>query len=208
MNKKIIFYVLFFSVLVTAFLYALTRLIPGFGEVKLPVISYVQPFSFTDQEGKQVTQHDVAGKVYVAEYFFTTCKGICPKLNTNMKKVYNAFQHENSFVILSHTVDPEVDSVGRLKHYADSLKIDPARWHLLTGTKDSLYTAARVSYVLDDPKNNNDKIENQFMHTQFFALVDRNGRVRKIYDGLKTDEITELKSDITKLLREGTVEGS
>lgn len=202
MIRKTVLYVIFFAMLVTAFLFALTRLIPGFGEVKLPVISYVQPFSFTNQLGEKITEKEVNGKVYVAEYFFTTCKGICPKMNTNMRKIYGAFSNEASFLILSHTVDPDVDSVGRLKRYADSLGVQPARWQFLTGTKDSLYTAARVSYVLDDPKNNNGKIEDQFLHTQFFALVDKKGRVRKIYDGLKNDEIAELKGDITKLLME------
>jgi protein SCO1/2 len=202
MNKKLIYYIIFFAVLVTGFIYALTRFIPGFGEVNLPVISYVQPFSFIDQDGKRISQQQLHGKVYVAEYFFTTCKGICPKMNVNMKKVYNAFKNEPNFRIISHTVDPEVDSVGRLKQYADSLDISSDHWLLVTGRKDSLYHAARVSYLLDDPKNDNEKIDEQFIHTQFFALVDQEGRVRKIYDGLKKDEIAELQTDITRLLNE------
>ena len=185
-----------------AFIYGLTRVIPGFGDVKLPVIGYVQPFSFIDQDGNRISQKEVNGKVYVAEYFFTTCKGICPKMNLNMKKVSDEFSREKDFLIMSHTVDPYVDTVGRLKKYADSLHIGSAQWHLLTGRKDSLYRAARVSYLLDDPKNNNGKIDDQFIHTQFFALVDKKGRVRKIYDGLKNDEITELTKDINNLLQE------
>jgi protein SCO1/2 len=183
-------------------MFVLTKIIPGFGDVKLPVLSYVQPFSFTDQDGNRISEKDVNGKVYVAEYFFTTCKGICPKMNTNMKKIYKAFNQEKDFLIMSHTVDPDVDQVWKLKKYADSLGINSQHWHLLTGRKDSLYYAARVSYLLDDPKNNNTKIEEQFLHTQFFALVDKKGRVRKIYDGLKKDEISELTEDIGKLLKE------
>lgn len=202
MSRKALLYILFFGVLTVAFYFALTRFIPGFGEVKLPVISYVHPFSFSNQEGKTITQADVAGKVYVAEYFFTTCKGICPKMNTNMKKVYDEFKNERDFIILSHTVDPETDSVGRMKRYADSLGADPQKWWFLTGRKDSLYKAARISYLLDDPKNANDAIEDQFIHTQFFALVDKQGQVRKIYDGLKKDELQELSADIKKLLQE------
>ena len=202
MKKKVIVYSVFFLLLVGGFLYALTRVIPGFGDVKLPVLSYVQPFSFHDQEGKLFTERETNGKVVVAEYFFTTCTGICPMLNTNMKKIYGIFQNEKNFMILSHTVDPETDSVGRLKKYADSIGARTPVWHLLTGRKDSLYNAARISYLLDDPKNNNDKIENQFIHTQFFALVDKQGRVRKIYDGLKKNELEELKGDITTLLQE------
>lgn len=202
MNKKIFIYTAFFVVLIGAFLYALTQIIPGFGDVKLPVLSYVKPFVFHDQDGSSITEQNVRGKVYVAEYFFTTCTGICPIMNTNMKKIYNEFKDEKDFMILSHTVDPAHDSVGRLKRYADSMHIQTAAWHMMTGRKDSLYNAARVSYLLDDPKNNNERIEDQFIHTQFFALVDKQGRVRKIYDSLKKDELEELKGDIVKLLHE------
>ncbi len=202
MKRKPLIYFAFFVLLFAGFYYGLKLTIPGFGDVKLPVLSYVQPFSFQDQNNETITQKDVAGKVYVAEYFFTTCKGICPRMNTNMKQVYNSFKKEKGFMILSHSVDPETDTVARMKRYADSLGVDGGNWFFLTGRKDSLYRAARVSYLLDDPKNGNDKIENQFIHTQFFALVDKAGRVRKIYDGLKQEELDELKKDIPKLLNE------
>ena len=208
MKKKALIYSVFFVVLIGGFLFALTQIIPGFGEVKLPVLSYVQPFSFKDQQGNTITERDVKGKVYVAEYFFTTCTGICPMMNTNMKKIYTAFQNEQHFAILSHTVDPETDSVGRLRKYADSIGVQTSTWHMLTGRKDSLYFAARVSYLLDDPKNNNDKIENQFIHTQFLAVVDKQGRVRKVYDSLKKNELEELKQDIVKLLHERKTEST
>lgn len=202
MKKKTVVYIGFFVLLLAGFYIGLKASIPGFGDVKLPVLNYVQPFSFTSQDNKIITQKDVAGKVYIAEYFFTTCKGICPKLNTNMKALYSKFKDEKDFLILSHTVDPETDSAGRMKRYADSIGVSTPNWLFLTGRKDSLYKAARVSYLLDDPKNGNDKIENQFIHTQFFALVDKSGRVRKIYDGLKKDELKELETDIPKLLNE------
>jgi len=202
MKKKTVVYIAFFVLLLAGFYIGLKASIPGFGDVKLPVLNYVQPFSFTKQDNQVITQKDVAGKVYIAEYFFTTCKGICPKMNTNMKDLYNKFKDEKGFLILSHTVDPETDTVGRMKRYADSIGASASNWWFLTGSKDSLYKAARVSYLLDDPKNGNDKIENQFIHTQFFTLVDKSGRVRKIYDGLKKDELSELENDIPKLLNE------
>ena len=205
MKKKTVIYIVFFVLLFAGFYYGLKLTIPGFGDVKLPVLSYVQPFSFTNQDNQRVTEKELTGKVYVAEYFFTTCKGICPKMNTNMKALHEAFKNEKEFVILSHTVDPETDTVARMKRYADSLGAPTgSNWWFLTGKKDSLYQAARVSYLLDDPKNGNDKIEDQFIHTQFFALVDKSGRVRKIYDGLKKDELGELEKDIPKLLGEKT----
>lgn len=202
MRRKLIFYIGFFVVLVIAFYVALTQVIPGFNEVKLPVVSRVQPFRFTNQDGQQITERHVEGKVYVAEYFFTTCPSICPMLNTNMKKIYEEFKDEPGFMILSHTVDPETDNVAKLKKYADSMHVNTQRWIFLTGRKDSLYQTARNSYLLDDPANNLQNINDQFLHTQFFALVDRNGRVRKIYDGLKKAELEELKKDIKRLLKE------
>ncbi len=201
-KKKIGLLVGFFLLLFVGFYFALTRLVPGFGTPILPVLSYVPPFSFDNQQGLRVTNKDVDGKVYVAEYFFTTCKGICPRMNVNMKRLSDDLAAERDFRILSYTVDPETDSVGRMKHYADSLGADPQRWWFLTGRKDSLYHLARSGYLLDDPKNNALNINEQFLHTQFVALVDRGGRVRKIYDGLKQDELDELEKDISLLLKE------
>lgn len=203
MSKKALFLTIFFTVLVFGFYFTLKNVIPGYGERQFQVLNYVRPFSFTNQDGDTISESNVAGKVYVAEYFFTTCDGICPIMNNHMKSVYEAYKDEPNFLILSHTVDPEKDSVGRLKYYADSLKVDTKKWWFLTGNKDSLYQAARVSYLLDDPKNNSVNIEEQFLHTQFFALVDRNGQVRKkIYDGLKKNELEEMIKDIEVLLKE------
>jgi protein SCO1/2 len=200
-KKKLIFLAGFFLLLFAGFYFALGQLIPGFGKPVLPVLSYVPSFSFRDQEGRLMTDRDLSGKVYVADYFFTTCKGICPKLSTNMKKLAVDFAKEPDFELLSFTVDPETDSVGRMKKYADSLGADPGQWHFLTGRKDSLYHLARTGYLLDDPKNNLTNINEQFLHTQFLALVDRNGRVRKVYDGLKRDELDELENDIAILCK-------
>ncbi len=202
MSKKIVFYIGFFLVLVFGFYFVITKVIPGYGKVKLPVLSYVLPFQFVNQDGKLVTERDLEGKVYVAEYFFTTCKSICPIMNTNLKPIHQAFINEPRFLIVSHTCDPETDSSARLKVYADSIKADTRHWWFLTGRKDSLYNTARTSYLLDDPKNNLANIDDQFLHTQFFALVDKSGQVRKIYDGLKKEELDELKRDITGLLDE------
>lgn len=202
MRKKWLFYIGFFVVLASGFYFTMTRLIPGFGTPKLPVLNNVQPFRFINQDNQAITNDQLWGKVYVTEFFFTTCPNICPMMNNNMKKVYDSYKDQDGFVIVSHTCNPETDSVARIKWFADSMKVNTNRWWFLTGRKDSLYNAARNSYLLDDPKNNLQKIEDQFMHTQFFALVDRNGQVRKIYDGLKEKEINQLKTDINLLLKE------
>lgn len=207
MSKKALILTGFFIVLVIGFYVTLTRVIPGYGDKKFQVLNHVKPFSFTNSNGETFTQDDVIGKVYVAEYFFTTCESICPIMNTNMKEIYEMYKDDSNFMILSHTCDPEKDTVERLRFYADSLKVDTRKWVFLTGRKDSLYNTARNSYLLDDPKNNSENLEEQFLHTQFFALVDKNGQVRrKIYDGLEKDEVEQLKKDISVLLKEPAVQ--
>jgi protein SCO1/2 len=202
MSKKAWFYVIFFTTLSIGFYFVLTLMIPGYGNVKMPVLQHVKPFAFVNQAGNTITEKELDGKVYVAEFFFTTCQGVCPKMNTNMKQVFDIYRREPGFAIMSHTSDPATDSVERLRAYADSLQVNGANWWFVTGRKDSLYAAARESYLLDDPANNNGNINDQFLHTQFFALVDKTGRVRKIYDGLKKDEVESLKKDIAILLKE------
>ena len=202
MSKKLLTYLLFFTLLLLGYFYFLFQGNDNW-KVKLPTLSFVKPFHFTNQDGQPVTDNDLMNKITVVEYFFTTCKGICPRLNTNMKEVYLQFKNEPDFQIFSHTCNPDTDSVSVLKHYADSLQVDTKKWIFITGRKDSLYQMARGSYLLDDPKNNVEKIEDQFIHTQFFALADRNGKVRgKIYDGLKTIEVQQLKRDIAILLKD------
>jgi protein SCO1/2 len=201
MSKKALFYLGFFIFLLLAF-YFVMMATTDFGKVKLPVLNTVHPFSFSRQDGKTISEKDVAGKVYIAEYFFTTCKGICPKMNKNMKAVYEELQSEPGFLILSHTVDPETDSIPRLRRYADSMGARVDNWWFLTGSKENLYKSARESYLLDDPKNSSKNIADQFIHTQFFALVDKKGQVRGIYDGLKQDEIKQLIIDTRNTLAE------
>ena len=186
----------------------------------------IPEFSFTNQDGKTITQKTTADKVYVAEYFFTTCKGICPKMNANMRRVFDEYKNEKDFLILSHTCMPETDSIPLLKAYeqrmvngeliknedgsykilnkaAANTMLNNPNWNFMTGDKAALYKMARQGYMIDNGKpDSTQRIETQFIHTQFFALVDRYGRVRAIYDGLKEDEIQKLIGDIAGLLRE------
>jgi protein SCO1/2 len=195
MKRKRLFYIIFFSLLVIGFYLVVLTIIPH------PKPDY-PPFAFTNQDGKKVTEKDVAGKVYAVNYFFTTCKGICPKMNGNMLKVYEHFKNADGFLILSHTSDPEIDTPARLKRYADSLKVSTAKWIFLTGRKDSLYYLARFRYGIDDPANNVKNPAEDFLHTQFVALVDRKGKVTRVYDALKTAELNELITDADRLLRD------
>jgi len=220
-------YIGFFAVLLAVF-YLFIFKEHNFTDSKLAVINSLIPeFSFVNQDGKMVTQKTTADKVYVAEFFFTTCKGICPKMNANMRRVFDAYKNEKEFLIISHTCMPETDSVPLLKAYeqrmingkliknedgsykiikpeeAANTPINNPNWNFVTGDKAALYKMARQGYMIDNGKpDSTQRIENQFIHTQFFALVDRYGRVRAIYDGLKEEEIQKLIGDIAGLLRE------
>ena len=170
MSKKIILYSSFFILLTIGFLFFVFAGTDNW-KSKAPVIGYVQPFTFINQDKKIFTQKDMAGKVCVVNFFFTSCKGVCPIMNNNLSKIYAQFKNEPDFIIVSHTCDPETDSAARLKHYADSMKVDTHKWIFLTGRKDSLYLAARNSYMIDDPNNNVGSINDQFLHSQFIALM-------------------------------------
>lgn len=201
-NKILWIYLGFFAIVVLVF-WLLTFMGTDNWKKQSPVLSYVQPFSFTNQDGKAFTDNDMKNKVTVVEYFFTTCQGICPKLNTNMKKVYERFRGNPEVQFVSHTCMPEIDSVPVLKRYADSLGVDTRQWVFLTGRKDSLYQMARTSYLLDDPANNVKGINDEFIHTQFWALVDKNGKVRsQIFDGLKKKDVNKIVAEIETLLKE------
>lgn len=202
MSRKAIFYTLFFSALVLVFYFTMSWLIPDFGKSKLEPIGRLMPFAFINQDGKTITERDVEGKVFVAEYFFTTCTNICPVMNTNMKTVYDRFKNEKDFLILSHTSDPKNDSASVLKKYADSLGVNTAKWIFLTGMKDSLYKQARYSYKIDDPNNNPIGNQVDFLHSQFFSIVDKDGAVRNIYDGLILSEVEKMMNEIERLLKE------
>lgn len=218
-------YILFFALLLGAFYLAIFNE-PNFHDSKLAVINpNIPDFHFVNQEGKVVSQKNTEDKVYVAEYFFTTCKGICPLMNANMRRVYDKFKDEKDFMIISHTCMPETDSIPLLKAYEQKMLngnlvksedgsykiagLDNAiaakntNWNFVTGDKAQLYKLARQGYMIDDGKPDSTQlIKDQFIHSQFFALVDKYGRVRGIYDGLKEDEVQKLMLDISGLLKE------
>ncbi len=202
MKNKKFFYSLFFIALFIGFYFVMNSVIPDFTKSRFEPIGKVLPFSFINQNGETITEKDVEGKVFVTEFFFTSCKSICPRMNNNMREVHEKFKGEKDFLILSHTCDPETDSPAILKRYSDSLGVSTKQWIFLTGRKDSLYNMARKSYKIDDPNNNVKNIEDDFLHSQFFALVDKKGRVKKIYDGIKMSEVSDMMIEIKFLLKE------
>ena len=174
----------------------------------LPVIEgdrnhHVAPFSFTNQDGKTITDQDVKGKVCVVSYFFATCKGICPRMNENMTQVYKAYRGNKDVIILSHTVDPKKDTVAALKAYSLRFDADPNQWMFLTGSKKELYDMARYSYLINAKEDTvGVNIENDFIHDEHYSLVDRHGRIRGFYNGLEQSDIKKLIEDIKALLQE------
>lgn len=160
----------------------------------------VPDFDFINQDGETFTKRNVKNKIYVTEYFFTTCKSICPIMNTNLERVYAEFKNRNDFLILSHTVEPEIDSVKILKEYAKLHKVTDNRWQFVTGDKKQLYAMARKGYLLNDENGNGD--EDDFIHTQNFALIDKDDHIRGFYDGTDSKEIDRLIQEIKLLLQE------
>jgi protein SCO1/2 len=162
---------------------------------------HIADFSFVNQNGKIVTQKDYEGKIYVADFFFTTCQSICPKMTSNMVEVQKAIKDNPKVLLLSHTVIPEIDSVPVLKKYAIKKGVDDRKWNLVTGDKKAIYDMARKSYLavkLGSPEQAYDMV-----HTENFVLVDSKRRVRGFYDGTDPEEIKKLISDIEWLSKNG-----
>ncbi len=162
-------------------------------------IHAVAPFDLYDQEGNKVSDDTFKGNPYVANFFFTTCPGLCPKLGASFKSLQDSLQ-SGEVKLVSHTVMPSYDSVAVLKRYADNNGVIAGRWFLLTGEKSQLYELARNSYFAD--KNFNDTGElSEFIHTENILLVDSQSRIRGVYNGTLTYEINRLLRHI-KILQD------
>lgn len=160
----------------------------------------VKPFMFVNQYGEKVTEETVKGKIYVTDFFFTTCQSICPVMSSELERVYKTFSTNKDILILSHTVSPEEDSIHVLMDYAKLHGVKDKRWLFLTGEKKHLYDMARTGYLLNAEEGNGD--ENDFIHTQNFALVDKERHLRGFYDGTDSLDVSRLITDITLLLEE------
>lgn len=165
---------------------------------------HVGNFSFVNQDGKTITQKEVQGKVYVAEYFFTTCGTICPKMNDQMRRIQFEFADNDDVRLMSFTVDPKTDTVEQMKRYSEDHGVKKGQWHFLTGSKEALYELARKSFFILKPAEaqNLGDVGSDFIHTNNFVLVDRQGRIRGYYDGTSRMEVDELMKDMYRLLEE------
>jgi protein SCO1/2 len=164
------------------------------------VYHVIAPFQFVDQDSTLVTNATVAGKIYVADFFFTSCRTICPIMKKQMLRVYEATTDMPDVLLISHTIDPEWDTVALLHDYAERLGVDSRRWHFVTGIKDSIYKIAQTSYYATAMEDRTEP--DGFIHSGAFLLIDRKGRIRGKYDGTREEEVNQLVGDIKRLRRE------
>ena len=171
------------------------------GKEKIDTVYHtVLPFSYTAHNGKTITEQDVKDKIVVVEYFFAKCTGICPKMRTQLRKVYAQTESINDVVILSHTVDPENDNLDVLKRYAaDAGATDDGRWLFLTGDKSELYDHARKAYFIGVQEGNQSAGEEAFLHSDQLVLIDKEQRIRGYYTGTDPVEIKRLIDEIKVL---------
>ena len=153
----------------------------------------ISDFKLTNQNGKEITQANYKDKIYVADFFFTTCQDICPVMTKNMYQLQEELKNDNQILLLSHTVIPEVDTVEQLKEYAVENNVDDSKWNLVTGDKKQIYELARKSYLAVEDSNYN---EYDMIHTENFMLIDKEKQIRGFYDGTNSEDINRLLKDI------------
>jgi protein SCO1/2 len=160
----------------------------------------IADFSFVDQDSNEVTNATFRNKIYVADFFFTTCPTICPIMKTQMLRVYEYFMDNDKVMFLSHTIDPDYDSVAVLHNFAERLGVSSTKWHFVTGLKEDIYDIGQRSYMVTAMEDEDEP--GGYLHSGAFILVDGDRRVRGMYDGTSEDDVDRLIRDIPKLLEE------
>lgn len=178
--------------------------LPIFGQREVvgtdTVYHTIAPFAFVDQDSTLITNETFNGNIYVADFFFTTCRTICPIMKTQMLRVYEATAEMPDVKILSHTIDPAYDTVDLLRDFAERLGVESQRWHFVTGIQDSIYKIAQTSYFATAMEDKSEP--DGFIHSGAFLLIDKKQRIRGKYDGTKEEDVNRLIIDIKKLRRE------
>lgn len=178
--------------------------LPIFGEREVvgsdTVYHKIAEFRFVNQDSAFVTNETFKGKIYITDFFFTSCRTICPIMKTQMHRVYEAVENDPEVLILSHTIDPEYDTVGLLHDFADRLGVKSSKWHFVTGDKDAIYDIAQKSYFATAMEDKSEP--DGFIHSGAFLLIDKEQRIRGKYDGTKEEDVNRLLEDIKKLKKE------
>lgn len=168
--------------------------------VKDTIYHKIADFAFINQDGNTITNADVSGKIYVADFFFTTCPTICPTMKAQMLRVFEKFKDNPNFLILSHSIDPTHDTQAVLKEYSERIGIENAStWHFLTGDQEKIFEIGQTSYLTTAMEDQSEP--GGFLHSGAFILIDQQGRIRGLYDGTKEDQVNRLMNDIPKLLQ-------
>ena len=162
----------------------------------------IPPFSLINQNGEAITEQTFADKIYITDFFFTSCPGICPKMTKNMGVLQEAFLQDEDVLLLSHSVMPHYDSVAVLKNYAEVKEVVDDKWHLVTGDRDHIYGLGRNAYFVEEDLGIEKDLDD-FLHTENFVLVDKNRHIRGIYNGLNSGSIEQLIADVKTLKEEG-----
>jgi len=170
-------------------------------DIVLADFHQIPEFQLQNQFGRSISEESVNGKIFVADFFFATCPGICPKMAVNMSIVQEAFKNDDQILLLSHSVTPDQDSVAALKAYGDRNNCQPGKWHLLTGDREQIYSLGRNAYFVEEDMGLK-KSADDFLHSENFLLVDQNRRLRGIYNGLNKTDIQQLIADIHTLKKE------
>lgn len=160
----------------------------------------IPDFSFTDQDSNQVTPETFEGKIYVTDFFFTTCPTICPVMKSQMLRIYERYKDNEKVKFLSHTIDPAHDTVAVLKDYAERLGVKSGQWHFVTGDKEAIFDIAQTSYMVSALEDKSEP--GGIVHSGAFTLIDKKRRVRGYYDGTSEEEVDKLIEDIEILLTE------
>jgi protein SCO1/2 len=162
-------------------------------------VHIIPPFQFSNQYGELVTEKTFTGKIYIADFFFTACPGICKRLTTNLTLVQTAFKNDDTVLLLSHSVTPENDNTQRLQQYAKAFGVIKNKWHLVTGNREQIYAIARQAYFADEDMGQK-KNSNDFLHTENVLLIDKHKRIRGVYKGTSVKDMNDLIADI-KILK-------
>ncbi|WP_246144227.1 SCO family protein [Neolewinella aurantiaca] len=168
------------------------------GAEVLDTFHRISPFSFINQEGEVITEESFRGKIYIVDFFFTICPGICPRMTANMMELQEEFLEDDDVLLMSHSVTPERDSVPVLKQYAADKGISSGKWHLVTGEQRDIYKLGRKDYFVEEDLGLN-KDEDEFLHTENFVLIDKDRHIRGIYNGLNKTSVNQLIADIRTL---------
>ena len=207
-NNSVIKYVMFLAIASGLLLASCAEkkeaALPIFGEKEVQngdtIYHTIADFKFVDQDSAFVTNETFKDKIYVADFFFTSCRTICPIMKTQMLRVYDSIQNDPDVLLLSHSIDPEYDTVGLLHDYAERLGVKSDKWHFVTGSKEDIYKIAQTSYFATAMEDKSEP--DGFIHSGAFLLIDKDKRIRGKYDGTKEEDVNRLLAEIQRLKKE------